>query len=217
MPAHFISGTKIDMCEEALRLQNNGKTTSGSNLPTLKRMKTIWKIALSAALLCLASPQLRAQSLALKGNAVYLAALAPNVGAEVAIGRYTTLDLFGAYKPWTVRENGNLRFWLVQPEVRYWLCERFEGHFFGIHLHAAQYYMHRKGDTYDGYLAGGGLTYGYDWALSPRWNIEALIGIGYARLWYRQSPDMPCEKCSTDKSRDYFGPTRISIGFSYLF
>mgnify|MGYP005759402879 FL=1 len=100
---------------------------------------------------------------------------------------------------------------------RYWLCETFEGHFFGIHMHGAQYYARTGGKIYDGYLAGGGVTYGHAWILSPRWNLEAVIGVGYARLWYKKRPDLPCAKCSVDKTRNYFGPTKISLSVSYLF
>ena len=125
--------------------------------------------------------------------------------------------LSGSYKPWTVLDKSNIRLWLVQPEVRYWLCETFEGHFFGIHMHGAQYYARTGGKIYDGYLAGGGVTYGHAWILSPRWNLEAVIGVGYARLWYKKRPDLPCAKCSVDKTRNYFGPTKISLSVSYLF
>ena len=53
-----------------------------------------------------------------------------------------------------------MRFWLVQPELKYWFCEKSEGHFVGMHLHGAQYFGGFKKKRYDGYLAGGGFTYG---------------------------------------------------------
>ena len=70
---------------------------------------------------------------------------------------------------------------------------------------------------YDGYLAGGGFTYGYDWILSPHWNLEAAIGIGYARLWYEESPRVYCEKCGEDKHKNYFGPTKAALSLIYIF
>lgn len=109
-----------------------------------------------------------------------------------------------------------MRFWLVQPEVRYWLCEKFEGHFLGFHLHGAQYFGGFDRYRYDGYLAGGGMSYGYDWILSPRWNLEAVVGIGYARLWYDKSPCIYCEKCRIPEHRNYFGLTRIGLTLVYL-
>lgn len=110
-----------------------------------------------------------------------------------------------------------MRFWLVQPELKYWFCEKFEGHFVSVHLHGAQYYGGFKKKRYDGYLAGGGFTYGYDWILSPHWNLEAAIGIGYARLWYKESPRTICEKCHEDKTKNYFGPTKAAISLIYTF
>lgn len=110
-----------------------------------------------------------------------------------------------------------MRFWLVQPELKYWLCEKFEGHFVGTHLHAAQFFGGWNEKRYDGYLAGGGFTYGYDWILSPHWNLEAAIGIGYARLWYKESPRIPCMKCYDNKRKDYFGPTKVAVSFTYIF
>ena len=109
----------------------------------------------------------KAQDVALKTNALYWAATTPNVGLEVALAPKYTLELAAAYNPWTFKDDKKMRFWLVQPEVKYWFCEKFEGHFVGLHAHGAQFYGGFNDKRYDGYLAGGGFTYGYDWILSP--------------------------------------------------
>ena len=96
------------------------------------------------------------QDFSLKTNALYWAAATPNIGLEVAVSNKVTLDVGGAYNPWTYSDDRKMRFWLVQPEARYWLCEKFEGHFFGVHLHGAQYFGGFTDKRYDGYLAGGG-------------------------------------------------------------
>ena len=136
---------------------------------------------------------------------------------ELALAPQWTLDLSAAYNPWTFRNDKKMRFWLAQPEARYWFCEKFEGHFVGMHLHGGQYYGGFSKKRYDGYLAGGGFTYGYDWILSPHWNLETLIGIGYARLWYKQRPNLPCAKCFSNKTENYFGPTKLALTVTYLF
>lgn len=159
----------------------------------------------------------RAQNVAVKTNGLYWLATTPNAGVEFALSRKVTLDLSAAYNPWTFKDDKKMRFWLVQPEAKYWLCEKFEGHFVGAHLHGAQYFGGFRDKRYDGYLAGGGLTYGYDWILSPHWNLEASIGIGYARLWYKESPRIPCVKCYENKHKDYFGPTKAAISLVYIF
>ena len=73
------------------------------------------------------------QSVALKTNGLYWLTTTPNAGVEVALSRKMTLDVSAAYNPWTFKDDKKMRFWLVQPELKYWLCEKFEGHFVGIH------------------------------------------------------------------------------------
>ena len=76
-----------------------------------------------------------AQNVAVKTNALYWLTTTPNLGVEVALGNKVTLDVSGAYNPWTFKDDKKMRFWLVQPEVRYWFCEKFEGHYIGVHAH----------------------------------------------------------------------------------
>lgn len=173
-------------------------------------------LLLCASLMILLSAN--AQRVALKTNALYWFVATPNLQLELKLAPRASVDFSAAYNPWTFKDNKALRFWLVQPEARYWFCEAFEGHFIGLHLHGAQYYHSGWSDKiYDGYLAGGGISYGYDWILSPHWNIEATLGVGYARLWYKEMPDAPCIKCFDNKHKNYWGVTRIGFTLSYLF
>ena len=176
-----------------------------------------FKILLMVLAAAIFSQKSEAQDFALKTNVLYWAATTPNLGAEVALGRKYTLELAGAYNPWTFKDDKKMRFWLVQPEFRYWFCEKFEGHFIGLHAHGAQYYGGLCDRRYDGYLAGAGITYGYDWILSPHWNLEASIGAGYAHLWYKESPRIHCIKCLEDKCGNYWGITKIALSFVYIF
>ena len=158
-----------------------------------------------------------AQDVAVKTNGLYWLTTTPNIGMEFGLSRKVTLDISGAYNPWTFKDDKKMRFWLVQPEVKYWFCEKFEGHFVGLHLHGAQYFGGFKDKRYDGYLAGGGFTYGYNWILSPHWNLEAAIGVGYARLWYKESDRIPCLKCYENKHKNYVGPTKAALSLIYIF
>ena len=71
-----------------------------------------------------------AQKWAVKSNLLYDATATINLGVEAALGRRVTLDVSGNYNPWKFGD-ARWKHWLVQPEVRYWLCESFNGHFFG--------------------------------------------------------------------------------------
>lgn len=41
-------------------------------------------------------------------------------------------------------------------------------------------------NRYQGNLAGFGISYGYQWMISPQWNMEAGISLGYAHLNYKR-------------------------------
>lgn len=160
---------------------------------------------------------LQAQKVAFKTNALYWGIVTPNAAVEFTLSDKVTFELFAAYNPWTFKDDKKMRFWLVQPEVKYWFCEKFEGHFVGLHLHGAQFFGGFKDTRYDGYLSGGGISYGYDWILTPYLNLEVSLGVGYARLWYDKSPRIYCEKCRIPERKNYFGPTKAAVSLIYTF
>ena len=187
--------------------------TEKSSLMSIGKGKTAWSV-LILFWVCLVG---NAQKVALKTNALYWLTTTPNASVEFALSNKITLEALAAYNPWTFRDDKKMKFWLVQPEFRYWFCEKFEGHFVGIHLHGAQYFGGFKERRYDGYLAGAGVTYGYDWILAPHWNLELAIGAGYARMWYDEMPRIPCKKCVRSRHKDYLGPTKAALSICYLF
>lgn len=182
-----------------------------------KNYTTLRKFLIGCSLLAVSLICHAQEGVAIKTNALYWLTTSPNAGIEIGVTPKFTGQLDLAFNPWTFKDDKKMRFWLVQPEARYWFCEAFEGHFIGLHAHGGQYYGGFDKKRYDGYLAGGGLTYGYDWILSSHWNIEAAIGIGYARLWYKESPRIPCKKCVENKTKDYLGVTKAAVSIVYLF
>lgn len=119
-------------------------------------MKKIVLLLMFMVLLVLgSSPRVFAQDMALKTNLVYDATTTINLGYEVALNKKTTLDIWVNYNPWTLghkwvglyenelavpsasasKREAKLKHFMIQPEVRWWLCEKFNGHFFGAHLH----------------------------------------------------------------------------------
>lgn len=159
----------------------------------------------------------RAQSFGIKTNGLYWLTTTTNAAIEIATDSKHTIEMAAAYNPWTFADNKKLRFLLLQPEVKYWFCEKFEGHFVGIHAHGAQFYSTLGDKRRDGYLAGAGISYGYDWIISPHLNIEAEIGVGYARLWYKESECIPCLKSEQRVHKDYVGLTKAAISLVYFF
>ena len=81
----------------------------------------------------------RAQDIAIKTNLLYGGyTYTPNLSLEIGLGKRSTLDLGGGYNPWnldgTAENNKKLVHWLGEIEYRYWLCQRFSGHFLGVHV-----------------------------------------------------------------------------------
>ena len=160
--------------------------------------------------------------LALKTNAVYLATSSLNLGLEVGLSKKFTLDVSGNYNPWEFSGGKQIKHWFVQPELRYWPCERFNGHFFGLHGHVGEFnvsgfkILDLDGRRYQGDFYGGGISYGYHWMLDNRWSIEGTVGVGYAHLDYDK---YKCGKCGTrisGREKDYWGPTKIGISLIYI-
>ena len=66
-----------------------------------------------------------AQKVALKSNLLYDATATMNLGLEFGLARKWTLDVPVNYNPWKPDNGRRLRHWGIQPEIRYWFCERF--------------------------------------------------------------------------------------------
>lgn len=165
--------------------------------------------------------------LALKTNLLYDATATLNLGVEFAIAKKWTLDVSGNYNPWSFSGSSKWKHVMLQPEVRYWTCERFNGHFVGAHLHGGAFNAgalpalgglisdNMQQNRYQGYFYGGGLSYGYYTVLSAHWGLEASLGLGYARINYDK---YPCGDCGTKIKKDtknYFGPTKVAISLIY--
>lgn len=170
---------------------------------------------------------LHAQRINIKNNLMGDATLSPNLAVEFGLGKKTTLELYGSYNPFEFSNDKKFKHWLAQPELRFWTCERFNGTFFGIHGFGGEFNVQKmrpfglldfvKKNRYEGWLAGGGLTFGHQWILGKRWSLEAAIGAGYAYIDYKQ---YECGDCGLELKSDtynYFGLTRTVLSFCYFF
>jgi len=178
------------------------------------------RISLIGLFCLLFIPVLKAQKVAFKTNALYwMAAGTMNLELEFGLGKKTSLALSGLYNPWTFKNDKMMHVGALQPEFKYWFCERFEGHFLGIHAHGAQFFGDFVGlsnKRYDGYLVGAGISWGYDWILSNHWNLETEIGFGVNYTWYKESECLPCLKNVEQKNKTFFSPTRLALTIIYL-
>lgn len=191
------------------------------------------KKALVALSLFLASiPAIQAQNVALKTNLLYDALLSPTVGIEFGLAPKWSFDVSGTLNAWTIN-NKKWKQWMVQPEARYWFCQRFAGHFLGLHALGGQYnfgnldipfkflgtdFSTLKDYRYQGWFVGGGIAYGYSWILDKHWNLEAELGIGYIYTRYDKFRCQDCGKrVEEDVPHNYYGPTKAAINIIYVF
>lgn len=184
--------------------------------------------------MALAASNVNGQRIAVKTNLLYdIAAYTANAGVEIGLAPRWSLDLSANYNGWTLSHDRKWKHWLVQPEARYWFCDRFAGHFIGAHLLGGQYnigglknnvsflgtdFSKLSDKRYQGWLVGAGVAYGHAWILGRHWNLEAELGIGYI---YTRYDSYPCAKCgrkiADDRSHHYFGPTKAAINLVYVF
>ncbi len=197
-------------------------------------MNSLYLKLLVCAILAAGALSASAQKVALKTNIVQDALLDPNIGVEVGLAPKWTLDVTGQLNAWTIGDGHRWKHWLVQPEARYWFCERFAGHFLGFHALGGQYNFSRLGNKitnflgsdlskltdqrYQGWGAGAGVAYGYAWPVHKHWNVEAEIGIGWI---YTRFDSFPCKDCGkkidSDRAHNYVGPTKAALNIVYLF
>ena len=173
-----------------------------------------------------------AQDLALKTNILYDATATVNLGIEAALSQKWTFEVGGNYNNWVMPQYRRWKHWLVQPEGRYWFCNKFIGSFLGIHLHGGQYnfgnlknnieflgsdFSPLSDNRYQGWFVGAGVAYGYSLVLSKHWNLEFELGVGYAYTVYDRYPCADCGERLEHSDHHYLGPTKAALNLVYLF
>lgn len=175
-----------------------------------------------------------AQKVALKTNLLYDATATANLGIEFGLGKEWTMDISGNINGgWNPIGEARYEHMYVQPEFRYWFCNRFAGHFVGLHFHTGSYtvgnirnefvflgsnFYQLTDHTYDGTFFGAGVAYGYDIVLGAHFNLEVEAGFGFAYTVYDKfRTNSPAEPVETGQQHYYLGPTKASISLVYLF
>ena len=158
---------------------------------------------------------------AIKTNVAYLAATVANLGVEFRVAPHFSVDIPVLYSPYTVAQDYRLRLLAVQPELRYWLREPMQGHFFGVHLNVGAFNIavdsKNRYQSPDGFY-GVGLSYGYTLPLSRHWAAEFTLGAGYVHTKYDVYYNIPNGACyEKGQSYNYWGLTKVGIGLMYRF
>lgn len=178
---------------------------------------------------------LKAQDFAVKTNLIYDATATLNAGAEVGLAPKWTFELTGNLNAWTPFGEMRWKHWMAQPELRYWFCERFNGHFLGAHVLGGQYNFGQIPNSlswwpfntdltplndfrFQGWAVGAGVAYGYSYILSRHWNIEFELGLGYIYTVFDVYQCKDCgKKVKDNEDYHYVGPTKAAVNLIYEF
>lgn len=198
-----------------------------SLFPEMRSLTVILLLALS----CMCA---NAQVVAVKTNVLSYALLTANAGIEAKLAPKHSIELSGSLNAWELDHGNKMwKHWYAMPELRYWFCDVWDGHFIGVHTFGGQYniggvgglknflgtdFSKVKDSRYQGWFVGAGIAYGYDWIINRHWNIEAEIGIGWA---YTRWDKFRCAGCGkkeeSKKPHNYVGPTKAALNVIYIF
>lgn len=171
---------------------------------------------------------LQAQKIVVKNNLMQDVFAVPNLSLEMALGEKTTFDLSAGINAFgNESDKKKFKHYIIQPELRYWTCERFNGWFFALHALGGQYNIANyqlpfgllpelKESRRQGWYAGAGIGVGYQYPLSRRWSLEAELGAGYV---YTDYDRFACGSCGTriaSGNQHYVGLTKAALSLVYV-
>lgn len=158
---------------------------------------------------------LKAQRVAVRTNLVQWGTASPNLGLEFALGDKLTLECTAGASPVRLRDTWYFKHLHVQPELKYWFGALMARHYAGITAFFSTFdlAMGKRAAYGDAYALGA--TYGYQWVLSRRWNLELAAGLGVIR--HRTVRYVPGNGHGwPDQSGWSVAPVKLGISFIYI-
>lgn len=159
---------------------------------------------------------------AIKSNLLGDALAMPNIGGEVSLSNHSTIALNLRYAPAQFSEEHKWKHWAVAPEYRYWPFAPFRRWYVGGDAFVAGYnvagmpFYGLKHRRKQGNLYGGAVTGGFAWQLTPRWNLEAGLGLGVAYTDFDKFDYGKCGYPWGKKNGLVFGVTQVGVTLSYV-
>lgn len=171
------------------------------------------------AVLSLSVQYAQAQYSAVRVNTLGLASGTVNTGVDVAVAPKWSLDVSGYWNPIALN-SFRVKTFAITAGVRNWRFEPHVGPFLGFHTTTAFYDCGGRNHHFKGWLTGIGVSYGYSWLLSNRWNftLEAGLGCFYMRDRRQKYYTPPADDIYIyHYRRIVLTPSKLEVSFSYLF
>lgn len=161
------------------------------------------------------TPAAQAQRVALKTNLSDWITISPNLGAEFTLSSRLSLDIAIAVAPFNIKKDLYFKQIRLQPELKYWLQSPLSRHYIGVTAFYGTFDIGYKEKGYYGDSYAAGLTYGYNWILSRRWNFELSAGVG--GIHYRLGHYTPGTKHpEPNESKWIIAPVKLGVSFIYV-
>jgi hypothetical protein len=157
------------------------------------------KRTLIICLLVLAPVLCSAQKYGVRTNIIGMATGSLNIEASLTLSNKWTLHL------------------LTQPGARWWLWHSYAGLFIGAQAIGGKYNIAVTDYRYQGWAAGMGVSSGYAWMVTSKWNIEAEVGAGGWYSEYDKYQRPLCGEYEGSFKKILYGPTRASISLMFIF
>lgn len=179
------------------------------------------------------------KSLYVKGNALFLPIGIFNLGVEKQISPKYTLQGDVFISPWKSFAGHELQFYSVSAEGRYYFKEAFKHWYIGANLSVAAYNAQKwnywkdgtftnddgeifqKSNLYQkGYSIMFGITGGYQFQLSERWNLDLYATIGTSQGFYKgydRTTGLRYDKADGLNKSGEIMPYRGGVMISYKF
>lgn len=158
---------------------------------------------------------LRAQLVAVKTNMADWVIASPNLSTEFIISDHFSIDFSATASPFKIKKDLYFRQIRLQPELKYWLTSSLTRHYIGITAFYSSFDLGYKEKGYFGDSYAVGVTYGYNWLLSRRWNFEISTGLGLIR--YRMVRYTPGEIHQTpNETGSKILPVKLGVSFIYV-
>jgi hypothetical protein len=158
--------------------------------------------------------------IALKTNVPFLAVGIQNLAIEIKLHKHISIDFPVMWSIGDIEREHGLHTIAFQPEGRWWLKSAGEGHFFGLHAHAAWFNLKWEDTRYQSEqypLLGAGISYGYKLPFSEHWGAEFTLGAGYANMKYNTYYNIENGAKLDTRKRNYWGITRVGASLVYRF
>lgn len=147
-----------------------------------------------------------------------------SLGAEYRFSSRFSIDIMGAWNPWTFSGHMMYRQWNVAPQFRWWPGDK--GHFLGLTIQGGEFNFNKvslpfnsspslRDYRYDGWDIGAGLAYGYRCDVSRRFALEVMLGFGVSYVEYSKYRCHRCGEKLADGRRAYAGPMRTGVNLIY--